>query len=237
MGRTPRKPKHVELSEKLTNRFAKLKPHSQIPSARQLSSTYGVSTMTIRQALSSLQSDGLIYTIPGSGTYVSGEKLSKRLVFVSFSEEIREKGMKPSSKILKAERVEVTNKKLADILQIPVGDAAYRIMRVRLADGVPLAIEDTFVPCDNAPGLLDQDLKTSLYEIFKNVYEKPVVRADSAVSPILLDKQQAGILKAPVNTPSLMFTLTAFDMRGRTMEHCVSIKRGDKYDFKFSIQA
>ena len=193
--------------------------------------------MTIRQALSSLQSDGLIYTIPGSGTYVSGEKLSKRLVFVSFSEEIREKGMKPSSKILKAERVEVTNKKLADILQIPVGDAAYRIMRVRLADGVPLAIEDTFVPCDNAPGLLDQDLKTSLYEIFKNVYEKPVVRADSAVSPILLDKQQAGILKAPVNTPSLMFTLTAFDMRGRTMEHCVSIKRGDKYDFKFSIQA
>jgi GntR family transcriptional regulator len=237
MARTSRKPKHVELSEKLTNRFAKLKPHSQIPSARQLSSTYGVSTMTIRQALSSLQSDGLIYTIPGSGTYVSGEKLSKRLVFVSFSEEIREKGMKPSSKILKAERVEVTNKKLADILQIPVGDAAYRIMRVRLADGVPLAIEDTFVPCDNAPGLLDQDLKTSLYEIFKNVYEKPVVRADSAVSPILLDKQQAGILKAPVNTPSLMFTLTAFDMRGRTMEHCVSIKRGDKYDFKFSIQA
>jgi len=237
MARTSRKPKHVELSEKLTNRFAKLKPHSQIPSARQLSSTYGVSTMTIRQALSSLQSDGLIYTIPGSGTYVSGEKLSKRLVFVSFSEEIREKGMKPSSKILKAERVEVTNKKLADILQIPVGDAAYRIMRVRLADGLPLAIEDTFVPCDNAPGLLDQDLKTSLYEIFKNVYEKPVVRADSAVSPILLDKQQAGILKAPVNTPSLMFTLTAFDMRGRTMEHCVSIKRGDKYDFKFSIQA
>lgn len=237
MAGTSRKPKHVELSEKLTNRFAKLKPHSQIPSARQLSSTYGVSTMTIRQALSSLQSDGLIYTIPGSGTYVSGEKLSKRLVFVSFSEEIREKGMKPSSKILKAERVEVTNKKLADILQIPVGDAAYRIMRVRLADGLPLAIEDTYVPCDNAPGLLDQDLKTSLYEIFKNVYEKPVVRADSAVSPILLDKEQAGILKAPVNTPSLMFTLTAFDMRGRTMEHCVSIKRGDKYDFKFSIQA
>jgi GntR family transcriptional regulator len=237
MARTSRKPKHVELSEKLTNRFAKLKPHSQIPSARQLSTTYGVSTMTIRQALSSLQADGLIYTIPGSGTYVAGEKLSKRLVFVSFSEEIREKGMKPSSKILRAERVEVTNKRLADILQIPVGDAAYRIMRVRLADGVPLAIEDTHVPCDNAPGLLDQDLKSSLYEVFKEVYERPVVRADAMVSPLLLDKEQALVLKAPVNTPSLMFTITAFDMRGRVMEHCVSVKRGDKYDFKFSIQA
>jgi DNA-binding GntR family transcriptional regulator len=54
---------------------------------------------------------------------------------------------------------------------------------------------------------------------------------------MLLDKEQAAVLKAPVNTPSLLFTLTAFDMRGRVMEHCVSIKRGDKYDFKFSIQA
>jgi GntR family transcriptional regulator len=237
MPRAPKKHKHIELRERLQNRFSKLKPHSQIPSARQLATTYGVSTMTIRQALSALQADGLLYTIPGSGTYVAGEKLSKKLVFISFSEEVREKGMSPSSSILKAERVEVTNKRLAEILQIPVGEFAYRIKRVRLADKVPLAIEDTHIPCENAPGLLDQDLKGSLYEIFKNVYERPVLRADSAVSPIILDKEQSVILKAPVNTPSLMFNLTAFDARGRTMEHCVSVKRGDKYDFKFSIQA
>jgi DNA-binding GntR family transcriptional regulator len=54
---------------------------------------------------------------------------------------------------------------------------------------------------------------------------------------MILDKEQAAVLKAPVHTPSLSFSLTAFDLRGRTMEHCVSIKRGDKYDFKFSIQA
>lgn len=237
MASAVRKPKHVELREKLASRFAKLKPNSKIPSARQLANTYSVSTMTIRQALAALQNDGFIYTIPGSGTYVAGEKLSKRLVFVSFSEEIREKGMKPTSKILKAEKVIVTDNKLAEILQIQAGDSAYRIKRVRLADEVPLALEDTYVPSENAPGLLDQELKASLYEIFKNIYEKPVVRADSAVSPMLLNKEQASILKAPINTPSLMFTLTAFDIRGRTMEHCVSIKRGDKYDFKFSIQA
>ncbi|MEN9292772.1 MAG: hypothetical protein RL288_568, partial [Actinomycetota bacterium] len=77
----------------------------------------------------------------------------------------------------------------------------------------------------------------SLYEIFKEVYERPVIKADSTISPILLDKEQAAALKAPVNTPSLMFTLTAFDMRGRTMEHCISVKRGDKYDFRYSTEA
>ncbi len=233
----PKKHKHVVLREKLQAKFARLKPHSQIPSARELAATYDVSIMTIRQSLAALQADGLIYTIPGSGTYVAGEKLSKKLVFVSFSEEIREKGMKPSSQILKAEKVQVNNKKLADILQIAVGDEAYRIKRVRLADGTPLSIEDTHIPYENAPGLLDHNLKGSLYEIFKEVYERPVIKADSTVSPILLDKEQAAALKAPVNTPSLMFTLTAFDMRGRTMEHCVSVKRGDKYDFRFSIEA
>ncbi len=237
MAAAPKKHKHVVLREKLQAKFARLKPHSQIPSARELAATYDVSIMTIRQSLAALQADGLIYTIPGSGTYVAGEKLSKKLVFVSFSEEIREKGMKPSSQILKAEKVQVNDKKLADILQIAVGDQAYRIKRVRLADGTPLSIEDTHIPCENAPGLLDHNLKGSLYEIFKEVYERPVIKADSTISPILLDKVQAAALKAPVNTPSLMFTLTAFDMRGRTMEHCISVKRGDKYDFRFSIEA
>ncbi len=237
MAGAPKKHKHVVLREKLQAKFSRLKPHSQIPSARDLAATYDVSIMTIRQALAGLQADGLIYTIPGSGTYVAGEKLSKKLVFVSFSEEIKEKGMKPTSQILKAEKVQVNDKKLAEILQISVGDYAYRIKRVRLADGTPLSLEDTHIPCDNAPGLLDQNLKGSLYEIFKEVYERPVIKADSTISPILLDKDQASALKAPANTPSLMFTLTAFDMRGRTMEHCISVKRGDKYDFRFSIEA
>lgn len=232
-----KKHKHETLREKLQSKFSRLDANSRIPSARDLATTYGVSIMTIRQALAALQDEGFIYTIPGSGTYVAGEKVSKRLVFVSFSQEVADKGMKPSSKIIKAERIQITKADLARVLQIQVGEDAYRVTRVRLADNIPLALEESYIPCENAPGLLDQDLKGSLYEIFKNVYEKPVLRADSAVSPILLNKEQAAQLKAVVNTPSLMFQLTAYDARGRTMEHCVSIRRGDKYDFRFSIQA
>ena len=237
MASTPKKHKYVVLQEKLKTKFLKLKPHSQIPSVRQLATQYDVSSMTVRQALSELQNDGLIYTVPGSGTYVAGEKLSKKLVFISFSEEIKQKGMKPSSIILKAEKTKIANKKLAEVLQIAVGEYAYRIKRVRLAAGVALSIEDSYIPCENAPGLLDHDLKSSLYEIFSDVYEHAVIKAESTVSPILLDKEQAEILNAPVKTPSLMFNLTGFDARGKTMEHCVSVKRGDLYDFKFSIEA
>ena len=232
-----KKHKYETLREKLESKFSKLSPDTKIASARELANTYGVSIMTIRQALAVLADDGVIYTIPGSGTYVAGEKLSKRLVFVSFSQEVSDKGMKPTSKIIKAERVIINKAELAKVLQIAIGDSAYKVTRVRLADDTPLALEESLIPCENAPGLLDQDLKGSLYEIFKSTYERAVVRADSAVSPILLNKEQASLLKAVVNTPSLMFQLTAFDSRGRTMEHCISVRRGDKYDFRFSIQA
>ena len=237
MAAAPKKHKYVVLQEKLHNKFSKLHPHSQIPSVRQLSSQYKVSSMTVRQALSELQNAGLIYTVPGSGTYVAGEKLTKKFVFISFSEEIKQKGMIPSSTIIKAEKTKINNTKLADALQIETGGFAYRVKRVRMADGIALSIEDSYIPCENAPGLLEQDLTASLYEIFTSVYERPVIKAESTVSPILLDKEQANLLNAPVKTPSLMFTLTGFNSRGKTMEHCVSIKRGDLYDFKFSIQA
>ena len=138
MATQTKKHKYVVLQEKLQTKFLKLKPHSQIPSVRQLATQYDVSSMTVRQALMELQNAGLIYTIPGSGTYVAGEKLSKKLVFISFTEEIKQKGMKPSSKILKAEKVKISNKKLAEALQIQIGESAYRIMRVRLADKVAL---------------------------------------------------------------------------------------------------
>lgn len=237
MATAPKKHKYVLLQEKLQTKFLKLQPHSQIPSVRQLSIQYNVSSMTVRQALSELQNAGLIYTVPGAGTYVAGEKLTKKFVFISFSEEIKQKGMTPSSFVLKAEKTKISNVKLAEALQIELGEFAYRVKRLRMADGVKLSIEDSYIPCENAPGLLDQDLTSSLYEIFTSVYERPVIKAESTVSPILLDKEQSEILGAQFKTPSLMFTLTGFNARGKTMEHCVSVKRGDLYEFKFSIQA
>jgi len=235
----PRKsvPKHIELREKLRSRFQRMSPNSLIPSARELSKTYKVSAMTVRQALVALQQEGMIQSVPGLGTFVSDRKMSKRLTFVSFSQEVIEKGMTPTSKIVSAIRIKVSDEQLAEQLQVDVGDYAYKIERVRFADKIPMALEESLVSADLMPGLLDQDLTTSLYEIFRNAYEKPVTRAECVVSPINLSKRQADLLDAELKSPALNFVVIAYDSRGRTIERCSSIKRGDRYDFKYSIQA
>ena len=138
-------------------------PNSLIPSARELSKTYNVSAMTVRQALVALQQEGMIHSVPGLGTFVSDHKMSKKLTFVSFSQEVTERGMTPSSKIVSATRTNISDEQLAEQLQLKVGDYAYKIVRVRFADKIPMALEESLISADLMPGLLDQDLTGSLY--------------------------------------------------------------------------
>ena len=236
---TPKKsvPKHVELREKLRSRFQRIAPNSLIPSARELSKTYKVSAMTVRQALVALQQEGMIHSVPGLGTYVSDHRMSKRLTFVSFSQEVLERGMTPSSKIVSAIKTTVKDQVIAESLNISLGDPVYKIERVRFADKIPMALEESYVSANLIPGLLDQNLSESLYEILKNTYEKPVMRAECVVSPINLTKRQADLLDTDAKSAALSFVVVAFDARGRALERCHSIKHGDRYDFKYSIQA
>lgn len=230
-------PKHVELREKLRSRFQRMSPNSLIPSARDLAKTYKVSAMTVRQALVALQQEGLIHSVPGLGTYISDHKMSKRLTFVSFSQEVTDRGMKPSSKVIMAIKTKVSDEELAEQLQLKIGDPVYKIERVRFADKIPMALEENYISAELMPGLLDQDLNASLYEIFKNTFEKAVVKAECVVSPVNLNKRQADLLETEIKSAALNFVVVAYDSRGRALERCSSIKRGDRYDFKYSIQA
>lgn len=230
-------PKHVELREKLRSRFQRMAPNSLIPSARDLAKTYKVSAMTVRQALVALQQEGMIHSVPGLGTFVSDHRMSKRLTFVSFSQEVIERGMTPSSKIVSAIKTTVKDQAVADSLNISLGDAVYKVERVRFADKIPMALEESYISASLIPGLLDQNLSESLYDILKNTYEKPVMRAECVVSPINLTKRQADLLDTDVKSAALCFVVVAYDARGRALERCNSVKRGDRYDFKYSIQA
>ena len=230
-------PKHVELREKLRSRFQRMAPNSLIPSARELAKTYKVSAMTVRQALVALQQEGMIHSVPGLGTFVSDHRMSKRLTFVSFSQEVSERGMTPSSKIVSAIKTTVKDQAIAESLNISLGDPVYKVERVRFADKIPMALEESFISAALIPGLLDQNLAESLYDILKNTYEKPVTRAECVVSPINLTKRQADLLDTEIKSAALNFVVIAYDSRGRALERCSSIKRGDRYDFKYSIQA
>ena len=67
--------KHQRLREHLVNQIAmgQLKPGQKLPSEHSLVRTLGVARTTIRQAMASLENEGLIRRVQGKGTFVETE--------------------------------------------------------------------------------------------------------------------------------------------------------------------
>src|SRR3954453_12200567 len=132
-------------------------PGDALLTEADLCERFGVSRMTVRQALQELSNAGLIERQPGRGTFVASRPLHRRPgVFLSFTEEMARRGLTASSRVVSAGIVPARPEEVAD-LGLVDGAEVVRIERVRLADGVPIALEDAAVLVDHA-AVLDRDL-------------------------------------------------------------------------------
>lgn len=226
--------KHEAVRQHLVKRISRMKPHQPLPTERELAAEFAVSRMTLRQALGSLAAEGLVYAVRGSGTYVSGSRLSKEVLLSSFSEDMIRRGLQPSSRVLMAQVV-VPSRDIATVLDLDEGESAYHIERLRLADGVPICLEKVHLPASAVPGLLERDLQASLYEILRSRYERPVTTVQTVVRAGLLNKRESGLLGVSPRSPGLFFTRFGFDHRSRPLEHCVSVFRGDRFDLRYTV--
>lgn len=225
-------------AESLKNELQKLirqkKAHNALPSERQLAEHYKVSRMTLRLVLGELQREGFIYRRRGKGTFTSEERVSKRMGLTSFTEDMGQKGLIAKTKVINAEVVSPPPQLLeAWGIEVP---RVFRVTRLRLGGATPMCLEDAFLNIEVAPDLLAHDLSQSLYALFAEKYGRPVVIATHAVQAIALDKETARMLKVPEGAPALQFIQVGFDSANRPMEYCISIKRADKFDLRYSVQ-
>ena len=217
------------LIEEIKAELKEQQTDAPIEGERQLADRFGVSRETVRQALSTLQTEGHIYTIHGSGSYVAKKRVTKRLKLMSFSEELRNRGMVPSSKLLTVSTVTK-----APGVNPPKGPFL-RIERLRLGDSTPMALEVSFVSTEIAPDLREKNLSGSIYEILGSDYGVKITSAEEHISPIVLDADQASLLDAKLGAPAFEIIRIALDMRGREVERSTSIRPGDRYDFAYHV--
>jgi GntR family transcriptional regulator len=199
-----------------------------IPSERQLSADLGVSRLTVRAALDELAREGYLVRRRGSGTYVQHPKISQQLTMTSFSEDMRRRGMAPSSKTLSLNR-ELAGARLGRFLNVSPGEEIVVVKRLRLADGVSMAIETLHIPATVVPGIQPRDLEGSYYELLRARYGIEIATATQTIEPTVTNEEESEALGVPLHSPAFLFERTSRDEGGRTLEFVHSIYRGDRY--------
>ena len=153
-------PLYIQFKEYLLDRIERgeLEPDQRLPSEREFCDQFGVSRITIRQALNELVRDGMIQSVPGKGTFVGRKQEGEFHPLASFSQQMRTRGQIPSSRLLE-QAVVHASQRLARELQIRTHSEVVLIERLRLADGEPCVLQAAYLPSQLCPGILEYDLK------------------------------------------------------------------------------
>jgi len=201
-----------------------------LPPERALCEHFGISRMTLRQAMSLLDREGLIASRRGMGTIVTHSRLRKQQQELrSFSEEIRGRGGRPESRLISLELV-VAARSVRDFFELRDQQKVYEILRLRLNDGEPLALELVRIPERLCPGLERFDVaKNSLYQILEESYGLRLENCTEEISAEIPSAQHRKLLGLPKNTAVLVVNRKTFSDDGRAVEFTRSTFRGDRY--------
>jgi len=172
-----------------------LAPNNGLPSERELVELLGVSRITVRQALTELVQQGILYTTPSKGFFVAEKQNPYELnALLSFSAMAVERGQVPSSSVIEAGIISASAP-IARQLLITPGSEVVSILRLRLLDNIPVMLNQSWLPHNCCPDILSNDFTTaSLYKILKNDYQQRLAHASSTISARLASQQECAWL-------------------------------------------
>jgi len=209
-----------------------------VPSEWELAELYGVSRLTVRNALDNLTRQGWLIRRHGVGTFVAHPNVTEITPSkLSFTEQMRAIGRKPSSRLISL-RVVAADIQVANMLKLAQGEPAVEIVRLRLADGEPILLETSCLSQKRFPGLENATELThsSLYDWLATHYQTPVAVMDQTLEPVLLSEVQAQQLETEAGTPAMLSKVLAYTNGAEPIEYSWSVTRGDQCRFYFSFR-
>lgn len=204
-------------------------PGARMPTEKQLAADYGVSVITVRQALARLAAEGLVERYPGRGTFVAEPSVADDIVqLAGFCEEYLRPGTAVEPRLVTADIV-LANGSLAERLATDQGDRLVRVAHVWLAGDTPLGLRTSYVPYYLGGTVLNWNLETeSLSRLLAEVCGLEFSRAEEEVSAIATADHEAEILGVAPGSPAVLVQRTAFDLEDRPIEFVTLVLRGDK---------
>lgn len=210
----------------------RLTANTRIPSERDLCEMWGVSRSTLRQAVDTLVSWGVLYRVRGSGVYVAVPKKNRNMVGVdSMIGELRQQGSFLTKKIISARVIEAT-KQISRKLKIPLGRKVHEYIRLRKVDYVPCILETTYIDCQQYPGFDEYyNEKTSMDYILKNIYHKKQESGEENISVTYASEHEAELFEIEPDVPMFFTSGVVKDEKGVPVTYYKQLFRSDQFKF------
>jgi GntR family transcriptional regulator len=230
-------PRHAQIRETIRRRIldGSYAPHSQVPSESQMMAAFGVSRITIRQALGDLQKEGLIFKVAGKGSFVASPKAFQNLSKLQgFGEAMGRSGYETFNQVLSMKAV-AAPELVARRLQIEPGSGVYEIQRLRYLNREPISVDVSYFPQELGERLAQEDLATrDIFVILENDFGQHLTHADVQIEAISADDTLARHLRVPEAAPLLRIErLTHAGERPIDFEFL--FYRGDAFQYRLRI--
>lgn len=225
-------PLYFQIQQDLTHKIdsGALQEGEALPSEEELSRIHRVSRMTARQALQGLKHNGYAYSERGRGTFVRRPKLEKNMLHLQgFTEEIREQGRNPTSLVLER-NISPADAELQEKLQLRSDEEVLSLLRVRLADNQPVALDLSLLPLLRMPELRDLDFSShSIYGAMRQLHGIRLSWADETIEAIAASSEEAEILQIKRGSPILSIRRIVYSANKVPVEVAWTRYPGGKY--------
>ena len=151
-----------------------------------------------------------------------------------FTEEAERQGLEAGALILSADEQRAPAQ-VAQMLGIEAGAPVVRLERVRLGGDQPITLEDSWVPAEHFPGLLEHDLSGSLYALMREHYELAPVSATERLEPVAARAHEAAALGVPEGSPLMLVERVAYAADDTAVEFARDRHRGDRARFLIHV--
>lgn len=231
-------PLYAQMAERITGLIRELGDNAvgkALPPEAECAQVFGVSRPTVRQAMASLLSQGLIEREKGRGTFVTRPKLSHDISH-DFDDEMRRAAHSTTYRLLAWDRV-APSPDLARVFASARSSGLYHLKRLRSVDREIVGIEDRFIPEAIASGMPRKSLeKESIFALLRHAQAEPIALIDIEVSSQVADRPMARLLGIKAGAPLLVRQSTLRGPRGRPLAHGTTTFIAEHYSFRFTAR-
>jgi GntR family transcriptional regulator len=233
-------PLYLQIKEELRDEISRhvLKPGDRLPPESGLMARYDVSRITVRQALSQLQTEGLVFKVPGKGTFVSPEKVFQEIGRLEgFAEAMGKQGHGISNRVL-SHKVIRCSPLISQRLGVPADSYVTEIRRVRFLDERPVSLDITYLSVEIGEFLRGTDAleQRDIFSILEEDLQIRLSYADLKIEAISPDRETQQILEIVDGSPMLKIERLTHDASGQAVDFEFLYVRTDYLQYGLRVE-